>query len=379
MKRRKRIMLCAALAAALLVTGGCNMRGQEIPDKDGKKTAEPGGIATGTESEEALSMDSSLLIPTADVTELEPGLSMVRYEGDYGFEGFLDQGGAASDDEVIDYLSRHVVMGAAGLEFRESAFGCSALSVQSPDGEQLFGRNFDWNKCNALIVSSYPENGYASISTVNMDFVTNGYGRLLSVLPDQVRTRVALYAPMDGMNEMGLCVAVLMIQDSDAADQATDKPDITTTTAVRLLLDKAADVEEAVELLGTYDMHASMGMTVHFALSDRAGRSVVVEYINQEMAVTDSPVVTNFYLAEGEKQGIGTTQSHTRYEILTKKRSETPEMDMEELRDAMDSVSKDNFGEFESTEWTICYNQSQGEARYYHRENYGNVYTFRIQ
>ncbi len=47
MKRRKRIMLCAALAAALLVTGGCNMRGQEIPDKDGKKTAEPGGIATG--------------------------------------------------------------------------------------------------------------------------------------------------------------------------------------------------------------------------------------------------------------------------------------------------------------------------------------------
>ena len=118
MKRRKRIMLCAALAAALLVTGGCNMRGQEIPDKDGKKTAEPGGIATGTESEEALSMDSSLLIPTADVEELEPGLSMVRYEGDYGFEGFLDQGGAASDDEVIDYLSRHVVMGAAGLEFR---------------------------------------------------------------------------------------------------------------------------------------------------------------------------------------------------------------------------------------------------------------------
>ena len=54
-------------------------------------------------------------------------------------------------------------------------------------------------------------------------------------------------------------------------------------------------------------------------------------------------------------------------------------MDMEELRDAMDSVSKNNFGEFESTEWTICYNQSQGEARYYHRENYGNVYTFRIQ
>ncbi len=40
-----------------------------------------------------------------------------------------------------------------------------------PDGDVLFGRNFDWYKCGALIVESHPENGYASLSTVNMDFV----------------------------------------------------------------------------------------------------------------------------------------------------------------------------------------------------------------
>ena len=45
-------------------------------------------------------------------------------------------------------------------------------------------------------------------------------------------------------------------------------------------------------------------MMVHFALADRSGRSVVVEYIDDEMVVTDTPAVTNFYLAEGRKQGL---------------------------------------------------------------------------
>ena len=96
--------------------------------------------------------------------------------------------------------------------------------------------------------------------------------RLLSV--------AAPFAPMDGMNEKGLCVAVLMIQDRPGFQQDTGRPDLTTTTAVRLLLDKAADVEEAVDLLSQYDMHASAGMMVHFALADATGHSVVVEYID---------------------------------------------------------------------------------------------------
>lgn len=53
-------------------------------------------------------------------------------------------------------------------------------------------------------------------------------------------------------------------------------------------------------------------------------------------------------------------------------------MGMEDVRDALDSVSKDNFGEFESTEWSIVMNLSAGEARYYHRENYEQDYTFRL-
>lgn len=132
--------------------------------------------------------------------------------------------------------------------------------------------------------------------------------RLLSV--------AAPFAPMDGMNEKGLCVAVLMIQDRPGFQQDTGRPDLTTTTAVRLLLDKAADVEEAVDLLSQYDMHASAGMMVHFALADATGHSVVVEYIDNEMVVTETEVVTNYYLSPGEKYGIGTEESKIRYTML---------------------------------------------------------------
>lgn len=55
-----------------------------------------------------------------------------------------------------------------------------------------------------------------------------------------------------------------------------------------------------------------------------------------------------------------------------------PSMTQAEVRDALDSVSKDNFGEFESTEWSIVFDQSALTAAYYHRENYGNAYFFQI-
>ena len=121
-----------------------------------------------------------------------------------------------------------------------------------------------------------------------------------------------------------------------------------------------------------------MNDMVHFAIADAAGNSVAVEYIDNEMVVMQTPVLTNFYLAEGEKQGIGTSQSHERFDILTETIEEKPSMTQMEVRDALDSVSKDNFGEFESTEWSIVFDQSALTAVYYHRENYEKAYLFQI-
>lgn len=380
MKKKLLIGLLLSLAIPGLLSGckdgsGRQTRENGRPMESQERRAEEEAAEEERSGKEGRDENGIRITPTAEIMELETGLSAVRYEGDYGFDTFLEQGGADSDAGVAAYITSLLEQ---DILLEGIPYGCSTLSVESRDGGYLFGRNFDWNTCNGLIISARPENGYASVSTVNLDFIRTG-GMDISKLPDQMQAFVSLYAPLDGMNEKGLAVSANMIQDFADIHQNTGKPDITTTTAVRLLLDSASDVEEAVELLQQYDFHSSMGMMVHLALADAEGKSVVVEYVDNEMIVTETPIVTNFYLAQGEKQGIGTAQSHTRYEILTGTLEEYETMTETEVRDALDSVSKDNFGEFESTEWSIVMNQESKELIYYHREDYETGYIVSIE
>ena len=367
---------------SVLCLSGC---GDHSAFGDGQsEMAKDGQTASAGETQENQKTQGGTQDPVAyvrissTVEELESGFSAVRFEGEDGLENFLHQGGAESDREVLQFLTETIVGSAEGLSFEGGAFGCSTISVENTEGGYYFGRNFDWNKCDAMMVASYPSDGYASFSTVNVDFVRQGTGFASRFLSDEVLTAAALYAPLDGMNEKGLCVSVNMIQDNDTISQNTEKPDITTTTAIRLLLNRAADADEAVELLGQYDFHASMGYMVHLAIADSTGRSVAVEYINNEMNVIETPILTNFYLSEGEKNGIGTSQSHTRFEILEQTLEESATMDSGQVRDALSSVSKGNFGEFESTEWSVVFDQSALTAEYYHREDYGSSYAFTL-
>ncbi len=258
----QKCVLYALVFLIAILFAGCGMKEKGI-GKDGQnvkntETNANGQAVTG-------------ITPTDEIVELENGFSVVRYDGDYGFDQFLSGGGASSDEEVIDFLSENLLSG-MDLGFLGNIFGCSTVAVKDADGKALFGRNFDWENCEAMVVLSHPESGYASISTVNVDFISQGGLAGMALKKDEIKKVAALYAPLDGMNEKGLAVSVNMIQDSASIEQNTVKPDITTTTAIRLLLDRAATVEEALKLLGEYDMHASMGMMVHFALADTTER-----------------------------------------------------------------------------------------------------------
>lgn len=361
--RNKKMRICSIFIASLFLLSGC---------RSVDRTSEDSGISNSTVGNAPEEEASAVTEFPSSITELEDGLSVVSYKNDYLFSSFLENG-ATSDSDVMQFLVKNLPGLLTNAVFGSSPFGCSTISIQGEDGNQYFGRNFDWNTCKAMIVHTTPENGYESVSTVNMDFVSG-----VDELPDTAKTVVAIYAPLDGMNEKGLCVSVNMIQDNASISQNTGKVGITTTTAVRLLLDRAANTEEALNLLRSYDLHASMGMMVHFAVSDREGNSVVVEYVNNEMIVTETPVVTNFYLSEGDKFGIGTQQSHDRYDLLMKTIKEKQSFATEDVKDALDSVSKDNFDSGESTEWSIIFNQTTGQIQYFHRENYDTSWTFAL-
>lgn len=314
---------------------------------------------------------------TTSLYELEDGLSVIRYDEDYGFQEFLNAGGASSDVILLKYLMEHVV-DISGLDIVKGFFGCSTIQSINEEQDILFGRNFDWENSEALIIESMPEDAYASIATVNLDFIQSSSSIPMTTLPDDIVAKIAMYAPLDGMNEKGLAISVNMIEDSDVIEQQGKAKSLTTTTAIRTILNQAANVDEAIAILQQYNLHSSMGLMIHFAIADASGNSVVVEYVNQEMKVIKTPVVTNYYLSQGDKYGIGSAQSHERYGILMDVLEKNTTLSMNQMKDALDRVSKDNFNEFESTEWSIVYNLNQKEIHYYHRENFNQRYVFHL-
>ncbi|MBR3689254.1 MAG: linear amide C-N hydrolase [Lentisphaeria bacterium] len=262
----------------------------------------------------------TFVVAARSIHKLQDGLYVMEYRGDYGFDAFLARGGAADDSAVADYLIGFLSGGfyrKADNELKPGDYGCSTVCVKDKNGAVYFGRNFDWEKGRAMIVHTVPKNGYESLSTCCLDFL--GFGddyQPDGSMPERIQTLAAIYVPVDGMNEAGLVIADLMAGDNEETHQKTDKPDLTTTTAIRLLLDRAANVDEAVELLKQYDMNSSIGAAHHFSLADKSGKSVVVEYVNGEMLVAETNIVTNHYLADCPKKGVGDEESHARFDLL---------------------------------------------------------------
>ena len=312
------------------------------------------------------------------IEKLEDGLYTMEYRGDYGFADFLAGGGAASDSEVAKYLVTFLSHGLYQMEsdVQTGEFGCSTICTQDEHGTVFFGRNYDWAECQAMIVHTVPKDGYESVSTCCLDFL--GFGEGYSPdgsMMDRMQSLAAIYVPLDGMNEKGLVVADLMAGDREETHQQTGKPCLTTTTAIRLLLDKAATVDEAVTLLEQYDMNSSIGSAHHLSLADASGKSVVVEYVDGQMLVTETRVVTNHYLADCEKQGVGSAQSHLRFATLSAHTGPADEMG---VRDLLESVAQKNYpqtaGSYEKTMWSIVYCPEGRCADFYFAENYEHSY-----
>ena len=312
------------------------------------------------------------------IEKLEENLYVMEYEGDYGFDDFLEQGGANSDSALADYLVSFLSKGLYKVkaDVNTGDFGCSTIYLQDENGTYFFGRNYDWEMCKTMIVHTKPDNGYESVSTCCLDFL--GFGEEYEPdksMMDKIKALAAIYVPLDGMNEKGLVVADLLAGDDEKTHQVSDKADLTTTSAIRLLLDKAANVDEAIELLRNYDMNSSIGAAHHLSIADASGRSVVVEYVNNQMFVKKQNIVTNHYLCDMEKKGIGSLQSHERYEILDSFEGYGDEII---LRDLLESVAQKNFvqseGGFEKTVWSIVYCPEGKRADFYFNEDYGHSY-----
>ena len=207
------------------------------------------------------------------IKDLDNGrLYVMDYTADYKLDKMLQQN-INSVDTMLAFVGREL-LGATKPAPGAIDAGCSAFAGRTEEGKPIYGRNFDYKmKMTAVMVRTAPKDGYRSIGMADAGWVGYDIGSLSDGKSDLSAAVAMPYLIMDGMNEKGLAVSVLKL-DGKPTHQRTGKPQITTTAALRLMLDKAANVDEALALLEKYDMNSSMETAnFHFLLSDADGKN----------------------------------------------------------------------------------------------------------
>ena len=224
---------------------------------------------------------------------LDGAVYEMKIAGDYYFDEYLEQGGATNDKDLIQFITDKITKGLIPMSIEESDIACSSFTAAAKDGDRLFGRNYDFSQTNTCLVLTDPGDGrHASISTVDLQFLGIDEKKGVNSLMDRIKCLAAAYAPLDGINDAGVSCGIYMTyqgkgDDAIGTDQNTDKPDLTSTTMLRMVLDYADSVDEAVEMIQKYDLHDSAGTSYHYMIADSTGKSAILEWIGDKDA-TDS-------------------------------------------------------------------------------------------
>lgn len=293
-------------------------------------------------------------------------LYQVTYRQDYKLDEALSAE-IVSEEKLLDFITQNLIFDLP-FEINKDYFACSAFLTEGDDGRYLVGRNLDFNATETLTLYTAPKDGYASIGNVMLGTLNVGAPSDTEVTGflGRASTLAAPYLCVDGMNEKGFSVSVLDLGYGEI-HKYTEKPDLVTTMAVRLLLDRAANVDEAIALLEQYDFHSLHNMAQHLFLADASGRSVIVEWPNNDMVVVENNVCTNFWLSKvpADSQYAGRCD---RFDTLTQRLADqpvnTPESSMDNLKAA--SVSW--------TQWSCVYHLSDFSMDISLDTDYSKVY-----
>lgn len=285
------------------------------------------------------------VLSISSLKQHDRNLYEITIYGDYGFRSYIKKG--------IPQYSRV----SKNTDSADYAWACSVFTAQDPQGNRLFGRNFDWDASPILIVKTKPSKGYASISFVEMNIlgVRNpdkaGFfekGKLLS----------APYFPIDGINEEGFAIALLSVPTA-RPEIREDRITLHTQNLIRLVLDNARNVEEALALIEHYNFTYLPGPPVHFFLTDKTGKSAVLEFVNGKNVILsgqDVQILTNFVLTQKQQD----TGHCIRYDTMKKVLSVSEGiLTREESINLLFQVSQHN------TQRSTLYDTSQGMISIY--------------
>ncbi len=319
------------------------------------------------------------------------GFYTMDYKYDYDIDNLLKRGVPNHADLYAHGLINTVTGNFKNL-LNPKGFACTTFNSVNSQGEYLFSRNFDYMESPSMLVWTHPKNGYESISSVSLYFFA--YSEK-GILPEDefssILTTLAPYAPLDGINEKGLSIGVLELEKAPLF-QISLKPDLTTTTVIRACLDKAATVEEAIEIFKSHDVRDLLLVfcTYHYHIADAQGNSVIIEYVNGKMNLiypeknkenkVNYQAAANFYLTKGVKdpRGMGQDRYEKVMKALKKSKGLTSEKQAMNMLKGVSMKNADLHGFKCSTLWSTVYNTHDLTVDVCVNNDYNKIYHFAL-
>jgi len=306
-----------------------------------------------------IALSALLYCPVRTMATLEKvddfPLYTMKYRGEYFFDFFAEYGTEWPLYQKIYKMA--------------NPDACTSLATLNPEGDSIFGRNFDWVHKASLLLFTEPPNGYASVSMVDLYYL--GLEGMQKIPWSKRFILLATpYATIDGMNECGVAISQNAVPERNTPKDP-NKPTLLNSQIIRLVLDHAADVDQALALIQKYNVEFA-NTTVHFHLADASGKSAIVEYVDGGVSIVRDDnlwqVSTNYLFSEPQQPDCW------RYKTASKA-----------LREAQGNISQDKAMSLlkdtsqDHTTWSIVYNLENGQINLVMGKNYDRVHTFNLK
>lgn len=349
-------------------------------------------------------------IGTVSQVDRDGYLYRMEYKAGYDLDELIEAD-VDSNAKLLEYVVKKVGKGLP-IKMKSSqvaedgkadqAFNCTSFQALKQGGDGYwYGRNYDFFKNPTLVTVSHPKDGYASIGVSDMSH----FGYSLEKLPKSFLSKVlclaSIYAPVDGINEKGVCTSIMALPHQ-ASQQNTGRHVVGTTVIMRLILDRCATVQEALDLVNSLDIRhdAAVGSGYHYMVADASGDCAVIEFDKDDgwktmivrkedgansMLVTNHLLSPKFYTTEPDP-AVGNPKSHSwwRYETAgAYLREHGGILSFTEAQECLSMVHWENLlwddgVTVEDTQYSNVYDQDAITLALRPWNDYGTTYNFNL-
>lgn len=292
----------------------------------------------------------------------------MTYHGNYALDKYLNTG-AKNWGEMINFLNENLGKGVGKYIYGKNQ--CSSFFAKTPDGDYILARNLDTEEAIPSIIKTNPKDFFKTIGVT--DLRRGGWNE--SSILSRLTAISSPYYTYDGMNEYGLAVASLSVPISSSSRVDGSKITIHDITVNRVIIDKAKNVKDAIELLSKLNIKMEETYPSHYMIADSEGNSAVIEYIDGAMKVINKngnyQIATNFILYDNKELN---GYSSNRYLAFDKELSKTN--GIISVDDALKLLEENVVAG--KAQWSVVYNLSKKTMAVEFNNDYNNTYYFNI-